>query len=195
MPLRQKVQRIWANLLAKATADEAVVNAVFTAFFAWAIISVLTLLQRSSSPVVERPHGADALLERMSHEIFAFQYPALAASAHGYRLLDPNDAHAEQGHRMFDAGHVEAAAASFRAAVRQRPSNPHAWADLATVLGDRRMPDRAKNARDAALCIERAHALDPDHIDDSIQLTRARGEALRDQKRAEKAAGRRDMVS
>ena len=59
MPLRQNVQRIWANLLAKATADEAVVNAVFTVFFAWAIISVLTLLQRSSSPVVERPHGAD----------------------------------------------------------------------------------------------------------------------------------------
>ena len=194
MPLHQRLQRLWANVLAKVTADEAVVNAVFTAFLAWAIISVLTLLHRSSSPVEERPHGADALLARMSHEIFAFKYPALAASAHGYRLLDPNDAHAEQGHRMFDAGHLEAAAASFRAAIRQRPSDPHAWSDLATVLGDRRMSDRAKNARDAALCIERAHALDPEHIDDSIQVTRARGQALRDQKSSE-AASRRDVMS
>ena len=190
----QRAQRLWAKLVAKVTSDEAVVNAVFTAFFAWAIISVLTLLHRSSSPVVERPHGADALLARMSHEIFAFEYPAHAASAHGYRLLDPNDAHADQGHRMFEAGHLQAAAASFRAAIQQRPSDPHAWSDLATVLGDRRMSDRATNARDAALCIERAHALDPVHVDDSLQLTRARGEALRDRERAEAAAERRGAM-
>ena len=177
---RRRIARFLSWLAAHL--DEIGINVGFAVFFAWAIVSVLTLWRRSSTSTTERLHDADDLLHRMAHDVIAFKYPANVPQARQYRLLDPNDAHAEQGHRMFELGHVAAAAASFRAAIRQRPSDPHAWTDLAAVLRDSRMPgSRSTNAHEAALCAGRAHAIDPRHVDESFEFTRARASAMKKQ--------------
>ena len=89
----------------------------------------------------------------------------LATAAAGYDINDADADHTDHAISRDEAGDMEGAVASFRAAVKFQPALPEVWNNLAAVLGE----VEGEDSEEAQQCQAKAEELDtgpvfPDHL-------------------------------